>query len=70
MDPAFPDIVEKWAADQIDGGARVWMVTCGADGRLDPDLLGAFGDAPSLQEVVGALVTAAAEQDIAETRIW
>jgi len=74
MQPAFPDIVGQWAARTIDRKARIWCLTRGADGefeeRLDRIILAALGDASSGEDIIDALVIAAAEQDIAETRDW
>ena len=62
MDPAFPDIVGKLAEGEIDDRARVWVLTRGADGkleeRLDPALL------------ADALTLAEGLRDIAATRVW
>jgi hypothetical protein len=74
MDPAFPDIVGEYASEQIDDRARVWIVERGADGRLeerlDPSFLEAFDEAEEVDEFVEALVLAAAQNDIAQSRIW
>jgi hypothetical protein len=74
MDPAFPDIVGEYAGAQIDDRARVWIVERGADGRLeerlDPSFLEAFDEAEEVDEFVEALVLAAAQNDIAQSRIW
>ena len=74
MDPGFPDIVRQCAAEQIDDRAPVWIVERGSDGRLeerlDPSFPDALVDAPAVEDIVDALVVAAARQDIAETRIW
>jgi hypothetical protein len=74
MDPAFPDIVGEWASQNIDDKAHVWTVTRGLDGRLedrlDPTFLAMVDEMQPLEEILVALVRAAAEQDIADTRIW
>jgi len=74
MNPAFPDIVGEWALQNISDKARVWSVTRGPDGkleeRLDPALLARAGEAAWIDEVIDALIDAAAEQDIAENRVW
>lgn len=74
MDPAFPDTVGEYAGAQIDDRARVWIVERGADGRLeerlDPSFLEAFDEAEEVDEFVEALVLAAAQNDIAQSRIW
>jgi hypothetical protein len=74
MDPAFPDLVLESAAREIDDKAKVWTITRGADGRLEERLderfLALLNDDPTVDEIVDALITAAAEQDIAETRAW
>ena len=74
IDPAFPEIVGEWAAEAIHRKARVWMVTRGEDGRLeerlDPSFLAQIDEHRSIDDIVDALLTAAAEQDVAESRIW
>lgn len=74
MDPSFPDIVGEWATQNIDNKARVWTVTRSAQGRLeerlDPTFLAMIDEMQPIEEIVAALVQAAAEQDIADTRIW
>jgi hypothetical protein len=55
MDPAFPDLV----AQHTPQAERV------ADSFLDR-----LGGNPSIDEIVDALITATAEQEIAESRIW
>jgi hypothetical protein len=62
MDPAFPDIVGEWAAEQIDDTARVWTVTRGEGGKLEDRL-----DPAALAD---SLVLAAGLRDIAQTRVW
>jgi hypothetical protein len=58
----------------MDDKAKVWTITRGADGRLDERIdlafLASFDDDQAIDQLVDALITAAAEQDIAETRIW
>lgn len=74
MNPAFPDIVGQWAAENIDDKARVWTITRSADGqlegRLDPSFLESLEDAGSVDEIAEALLTAAALQELADTRVW
>jgi hypothetical protein len=70
MDPAFPDIVGEWASQNIDDKAHVWTVTRGLEDRLDPTFLAMVDEMQPLEEILVALVRAAAEQDIADTRIW
>ena len=73
MNPAFPDIVGQHANAQIDNRARAWIVERGSDGRLteriDPDFL-AVPDGEEVDEILEALIVAAAEQDISQTRLW
>jgi hypothetical protein len=58
----------------MDDKAKVWTITRGTDGRLDeridPDFLASIEEDDAIDQLVDALITAAAEQDIAETRIW
>ena len=61
MHPAFPDIVGQWAAYAIDE-AR--------EGQLNPSIPATLDDLSLIEQMIDALVIAAAEQDIAETRIW
>jgi hypothetical protein len=74
MDPAFPDLVGEWAAQQIDDGAQVWTVTKGSNSRpeerLDDSFLKKLEQAESTEEIAEAILAAAAERDIAESRIW
>jgi hypothetical protein len=74
MGPSFPDLVGEWAARHLDDKARIWTVTRGEDGgleeRLDPSFLALIDEDRSIDELVDVILTAAAEQDIAETRIW
>ena len=74
VNPAFPDPVGEWAPDSISDKARVWIVTRGPDGKLeekiDPAFQARVEDAESIDTVIDALIEAAAEQDIAETRVW
>ena len=74
MDPAFPDIVGQYAAEQVDDRARVWIVERGTDGRLeerlDSSFLATLDATNEVDEILEALVVAAARQDIAESRIW
>ncbi|MFL6725536.1 MAG: hypothetical protein ACJ8FS_03350 [Sphingomicrobium sp.] len=74
IDPAFPDMVGEWATEAIHRKARVWTVTRGEDGRLeerlDPGFLAQIDEHRSIDDIVDALLTAAAEQDVAESRIW
>jgi len=56
---------------RIDPAARVWIVYRGPDGRLqhdlDPALLESLGDT---EEISDAVVQAAGEMDVGETRLW
>lgn len=74
MNPAFPDIVGECALKSISDKARVWSITRGPGGKLeekvDPALLERAGEAEWIDEVIDALIDAAAEQDVAETRVW
>jgi hypothetical protein len=60
--------------EKIDDKARVWMITRGSDGRLhdelDPRFLAALRNADSAEDVAEAVVIAAGELEIAETRAW
>ena len=55
--------------EHIDGRARVWVVTLGADGRLeeqlDPELLERLIGTQSPQDVSEAL-----SREVARTRTW
>lgn len=55
--------------EHIDDRARVWVVTLGADGRieeqLDPDLLAQLVEARSAEDVSEALT-----EQVAKTRTW
>lgn len=62
MHPAFPDIVGQWAAQAIDDEAR--------EGKLDPSIPATLDDLSLIEQIIDALVIAAGEQDVAETRIW
>jgi hypothetical protein len=59
---------------QVDDKARVWIVRRGLDGRLyeefDPALLARINASHSASEIAEALVMAAGEMDLDETRIW
>ena len=55
MNPAYPDLV----AQQATGSERL------VDNFLDR-----LGHEPTIDEIVDALITATAEQEIAETRLW
>lgn len=59
---------------KIDPASRVWIVYRGPDGRLrdemDPALLETLNPAHSAEEIADALVQAAGEMDVAETRLW
>jgi len=58
----------------INDRARVWVVMRGADlklqAELDPDLLAKLNPAHSADEIAAALVQAAGEMELAETRVW
>ena len=74
MDPAFPDLVGQWAADHIDDKARVWTVTRGRDGALqeglDLDHLLKLNPGHGIDEIVDAVLSVAALEDIEDTRLW
>lgn len=74
MDPAFPDIVGELVPEQIDDRARVWIIERGNDGqlaeRVDPGLLPGSTRTSEIDQMIEALLVAAAEQDVAETRTW
>lgn len=74
IDPAFPDIVGQQAAEQIDDRARVWIVERGDDGRLeeclDPSFLDGLEESVEVDRFVEVVIVTAAEQHVAETRIW
>ena len=74
MDPAFPDIVGAWAEQEADDRAKIWTVTRGADGkledRIDPSFLMHADEAELPDEIVDALVAAAARRHIEESRVW
>jgi hypothetical protein len=74
MDPAYADLVGEWAERELGNKARVWTVTRSADGslkeRIDPSFLALINQDRSLDDVIDLLLTAAAEQHVAETRVW
>lgn len=74
MNPAFPDEESQRATGTIDRRARVWIVERGEDGgleeRLDPDFLASLEESEDVDEILEALIAAAAAQDVAQTRIW
>jgi hypothetical protein len=74
MDPAFPNVVEQWAAASVDDRARVWTITRGRNGRLDerldPDFLKDLEAAESLDEFAEAILTYAAVLDVEQSRVW
>jgi hypothetical protein len=74
MDPAFPDVVGAWAAQEIDDRAKVWTLSRGADGRLeerlDPTFLETLEKAETLEELADAIAAAAARREIEESRVW
>jgi hypothetical protein len=74
MDPAFPDIVGEFAAEQVDGKAKIWIVERNPDGgleeRLDPRFFERLGEVGAIEDILEVLITAAAKQDVAETRVW
>jgi hypothetical protein len=61
-------------ARAIDNKAKVWTIVLGVDGRLeerlDPVFLASFGAHDRIDAIIDALISASAEQDIDETRIW
>ena len=54
--------------EKIDDRARVWTLTRDTDGRLREEL--DEGILATLDPMADALVIAAGEQDVADTRIW
>jgi hypothetical protein len=74
MDPAFPDIVGAWAAEQIDDRAKVWSLSRGTDGKLkeqlDESFLARLQDAESVEELVDAIVASAGRREIEQSRAW
>jgi hypothetical protein len=74
MDPAFPDIVGAWAQQEVDDHAKVWTVTRGADGkledRIDPSFLMHVDEAELPDEIIDALIAAAARRDVGDSRVW
>ena len=74
MDPAFPDLVAEQAAGRLDRKAKVWTITRGADGRLeerlDETFLEKLEEDCTCDEIIDALITVAAKQDIAGSRTW
>ena len=56
MNPAFPDIVGAWAADEADAGGR----PCANDNRDEPDLA----------EINDPLLLVLARIELAATRLW
>jgi hypothetical protein len=60
--------------EMIDDRARVWIVMRGPDQKLqaelDPNLLARLNPAHSADEIADALVQAAGEMELAETRVW
>ena len=59
---------------KIDDKARVWVVTLDDDGRLqqevDPDLLAQLNPGMSAEDIADALIVAAGEMDVSQTRAW
>ncbi len=59
---------------KIDDKARVWVVTLDDDGRLqqevDPDLLAQLSPGMSAEDIADALIVAAGEMDVSQTRAW
>jgi hypothetical protein len=74
MDPAFPDVVGKWAEQAIDDRAKVWTLARGADGRLedrlDPTFLETLEKAESVEDLAEAIAASAARREIEATRVW
>ena len=60
--------------EKIDDKARVWVLTRGADGRLqeelDPQFMATIGQAASTAEIADIIAIAAGEMEVAETRAW
>jgi hypothetical protein len=65
---------QKIDASKIDSSARLWVVVRGPDGRLhdelDPSLMKGLSEAHSAEDIAEALVKAAGEIEIGETRLW
>jgi hypothetical protein len=59
---------------QIDDRAKVWTVSKGPDGnleeRLDASFVARLEAAETPEEIAAAILAAAAEREIAETRAW
>lgn len=53
----------------IDSKAKMWTVESGRDGRLEKRFV-PMGSNLREDAIIDALISASAEQDIAETRIW
>jgi hypothetical protein len=74
MDPAFPDIVGTWAEQEVDDRAKIWTLTRGADGkledRIDPSFLMYADEVELPDEIVEALIAAAARRDVEDSRVW
>jgi hypothetical protein len=74
MDPAFPDIVGTWAEQEVDDRAKIWTLTRSADGkledRIDPSFLMYADEVELPDEIVEALIAAAARRDVEDSRVW
>jgi hypothetical protein len=74
MDPAFPDMVGEWAAEQVDDRAKVWALSRGTNGkleeRLDDRFLAKLEEAGSVEELVEAIIASAARREIEQSRVW
>jgi hypothetical protein len=61
-------------ARAIDTKARLWTIECSTEGHLeeprDPVSLESLVACDRIDAIIDALISASAEQDIAETRIW
>ena len=60
--------------EKISEQDRVWVVTRGSSGGLqhavDPQLFAALHPGASAEEIADALIVAAGQAEVAETRIW
>jgi hypothetical protein len=74
MDPAFPDVVGEWAAEQVDDRAKVWTLSRGSNGkleeRLDPTFLETLEKAETVEQLADAIAASAARRHIEASRVW
>lgn len=65
---------QKIDASKIDSSARIWVVVRGPDGRLhdelDPSLVKGLHETHTAKDIAEALLKAAGEIEVAETRLW